>query len=94
MPGKRYWRIEGYDGLERTFEKVVPVGRVSENAVVVLLQRLASKHLDEDEIVSSSLNRAAAGRTRHLEPQRGEGNPRTITVGEGQYYVASVRQDA
>ena len=94
MSSKRYWKIEGWDSYNKTFEKVLPKGSLSESQIVVLLQRLLARHLDEEEIVSSSLRRKAHGYTAHLEPQFGRGARRpTITVGDNPYYVASMWQD-
>ena len=92
MPSNRYWKIEGYDGFNKTFEKVLPEGSLSESEIVVLLQRLYARHLDEDEIVSSSLRRNARSYAPHLEPQCGQGRRRTISVGSSPSYVASIWQ--
>ncbi len=94
MPSKQYWKIEGSDGLNKTFETRLPAGSLSEREIIVLLQRLSARHLDEDEIVSSSLRRNATGYTRHLESQIDQGGRRpTITVGDNPCYVASTWQD-
>ena len=93
MASKRYWKIEGYDGTDKTFEKLLPIGSLTERGVVVLLQRLSARHLDEDEIISSSLRPNAKGYTSHLEYQDGRGGRRsTISVGGNPYYVASIWQ--
>ena len=90
MPSKRYWKIAGYDGAEQTFEKLLPVGSLSESEIITLLQRLAAKHLDEDEIVSSSLRRNASGYRSLLEPQHDRGKHRTISVHAARAYFASI----
>ena len=64
----KYWEIEGYDGLESLFEDELP-DDLSKKGIIVILQRLACKHLDENEIVSSSLHRNTLGYTPYLEPQ-------------------------
>ena len=93
MPSKQYWKIEGSDGLNKTFETRLPAGSLSEREIIVLLQRLSARHLDEDEIVSSSLRRNATGYTRHLESQIDQGGRPTIRVGgSGPFYVASIWQ--
>ena len=94
MFGKRYWKIEGYDGTDKTFEKLIPEGFLNESEVVVLLQRLSARHLDENEIVSSSLRPPAPGYAPNLEPQfdeeLGGEHRRTIRVGSNAYYVAGI----
>lgn len=91
MAGKRYWKIAGYDGEKQTFEKILPAGSLSESQVILLLQRLAAKHLDDEEIVSASLRSKAPGYRSLLEPQRGRGGRRpTISVEAGRTYVAAV----
>jgi len=39
MPSKQYWKIEGCEGLNTTFEKILPLSSLSEKAMVALLQR-------------------------------------------------------
>lgn len=90
MPSKRYWKIAGYDGAEQTFEKLLPVGSLNEKEIVVLLQRLAAMHLNEDEIVSSSLRRNAPGYRSLLKPHRDRGKKPSIRVDAGRTYVASI----
>ncbi len=93
MSSKRYWKIEGYDGLDRRFERVLPMSSLTASGVVALLQRLFATHLDLDEIVSSSLRQKAEGYTSHLESKVCQvGRRPTITVGENPHYVASVWQ--
>ena len=93
MSSKRYWKIEGYDSFNKTFERVLPEGSLSESEIVVLLQRLSARHLDEDEIVSSSLRKNTPGYTHHLESHFDQGDRPMIRVGDsGPYYVASIWQ--
>jgi hypothetical protein len=95
MSSKRYWKIEGYDSTDKTFEKVLPEGSLSESEIVVLLQRLSARHLDEDEIVSSSLRQNATGYASHLERHIDQGGRRImIRIGDSSpYYVASIWED-
>ena len=92
MFGKRYWKIEGYDGADRTYEKLIPEGSLNESDVVALLQRLSARHLGEAEVVSSSLRHSAPGYSPHLEAQIGKDDHHTIRVGSNPHYVASMRQ--
>jgi hypothetical protein len=71
---KGYWRIERLDRLDVTYERFVP-GNLSEDEVTAIIQRLACKHLSEDEIIGASLRRPR--RTALLETLRG-GNPEDI----------------
>ena len=90
MASKRFWKIEGYDGTDRTFEKLVPANSLTDRGVIALLQRLSARHLDEDEVVSSSLRQKAPGYALLLEPQISRGDRRTISVGSNPFYVASI----
>ncbi len=66
----RFWRVDGYDSTRLMFEKVLPLGYLSEGEMISLLQRLASKHLDEAEIVAASLRRNSKGYAPLLEPDK------------------------
>ena len=90
MAAKQYWKIACYDGAEQTFETFLPAGSLSENQIVTLLQRLAAMHLNEDEIVSSSLRRNAPGYRPLLEPQRERGEHPAISIYAGRDYVARI----
>jgi hypothetical protein len=94
---RRFWRIEGYDRARRVFEKTLAFGALSEPQMVVLLQRLASRHLGDNEIIASSLRRNVSGCASHLEHRvgsRATGEKRyTISVGLDPHYVASVWQN-
>lgn len=88
---KQYWKIEGYDSAKKIFEKIMPVGLLSEREVIVLLQRLYARYLDEDEIISSSLRKSASGYTPLLNAVISQGGHRSsITVGDSRFYTASV----
>ncbi len=90
MFGKRYWRIEGYDGANKTYEKLIPEGALNESAVIALLQRLSARHLAEDDIVSSSLRHGAPDYMPHLEPRISKDDHHTVRVGTDAYYVAGI----
>ncbi|MCH9054085.1 MAG: hypothetical protein IIA72_24060 [Proteobacteria bacterium] len=90
MPRKQYWKIIVYDGAEKTFEKLLPVGSLSKSGIISLLQRLAAMHLNEDEIISTSLRRNAPGYWSLLEPQYSRGKHPTITIYAGREYEASI----
>ena len=90
MASNRFWKIEGYEGTDRTFMKTVPVESLTERGAIVLLQRLSARHLDDDEIISSSLRQNSPDYTPLLEPQITPGKRRMISVGANPYYVASI----
>jgi hypothetical protein len=93
MPTDKFWKIVGYDGAQKLFERVLPLGSLSETEMTTMLQRLAAAHLRPDEIVNASLRRSAKSYAPLLEPQQ-EGSPPanrfSITVGLSPNYVASV----
>lgn len=90
---KRVWKIVGYDGAEKLFEKVLPLESLSEREMTALLQRLAAKCLTPDEIISASLRRNSKSYAALLEPRQ-QSRPASarfcISVGGAQYWVASV----
>ena len=69
MAGKRYWKIAGYDGEKQTFEKILPAGSLSESQVILLLQRLAAKHLAacRTEVRENGCGRIAMWRGHGIE---------------------------
>jgi hypothetical protein len=92
---KRFWRIEGYDSTELLFKKVLPMGYLSKGQITSLLQRLASKYLDEDQIVAASLRPNSKGYAPLLEPNTDyhPGGRYTISVGSNPNFAASVWQN-
>ncbi|MEA2778568.1 MAG: hypothetical protein QOK29_112 [Rhodospirillaceae bacterium] len=87
---EKMWVIRGYDSDKETFKRTLPVGRLSEAEMITLLQRLASRHLEDDEVVTSSLRKNAAWYTSHLEVRSSDGALETI--GSGHHYTAVVRE--
>ena len=90
---EKVWKIVGYDGTKKFFERVLPLGSLSEGEMTTLLQRLAAQHLTSDEIVNASLRRNAKSYAPLLEPQQEARPPPSrfsITVGLSTNYVASV----
>jgi hypothetical protein len=81
----RIWHIEGYDGGALTFECSMP-GNMSNREIEIVLQRLAARHLSENEVVSASLRRNAKNRSPLLD-RIGNGFP--IMYGENPYYIAT-----
>ena len=85
------WKITGCDGAETVWEGEVPSGMMTESEMKVLLKRLAAKHLDQDEIVASSLRKNAKGRMNHLDVHENVGGkPALMTMGTGHHYTARI----
>jgi hypothetical protein len=89
-----YWKIEGFDGTNRIFHTELAFGAISETGVISFLQRLASRHLDKEEVVAASLRRNARAYCSLLHPSIDNKSPGryVIRVGENPHYVAAVRQ--
>jgi hypothetical protein len=90
---KRFWKIVAYDGSHKLFEKVLPLGSLSEGEMTTLLQRLAARSLSPDEIISASLRPDSKSYAPLLEAQQ-QSRPAAsrfyISVGTAQNCVASV----
>ena len=89
---KKFLKITGYDGANQIFHKVVPLHRRSDASIISLLQRLACRGLDEEDIIDASLSKKTAGYRSILEPMtsRAPGHRASISVGVGISYEASV----
>jgi hypothetical protein len=88
---KLIWRITGYLGDKSIYERAVRKGALSQKAMIALLQRLASRHLSEDEVVSSSLKKDDRDYCSALEIRSG-GRDALMTTGSGHYYTALVEK--
>jgi hypothetical protein len=87
--GQGHWRIEGIEGTTTFYEAVLP-GNLNDDEITTIIQRLASRHLTEDEIIGASLRKNR--RTALLEPLRSRGGPSSrhiISIDHGIGYVAS-----
>ena len=90
---KLIWKITGYLGDKSIYERVVRKGALSQKAMVALLQRLASRHLSEDEVVSSSLKKDDRDYCSALEIRSNYGGRDALmTTGSGHYYTALVER--
>lgn len=88
-----HWRINGYEGLTVVFQRKIPTGQFSDKEVVTLLQRLAARHLTDNEIVLSSLRRNSSDYVCHLEIQKNTDRrrrPVLRTVGSDYHYIATI----
>jgi hypothetical protein len=87
------WKITGYLGDKSIYERAVRKGALSQKAMIALLQRLASRHLSEDEVVSSSLKQDDRGYCSALEIRKNRGGRDALmTTGSGHYYTALVEK--
>ena len=88
---KQIWKIRGSDGDKPFFEADIAAGAMSEKEMTTLLQRLVSRHLTGEEVVSGSLRSNAKGYLPCLEvrPNRG-GTPGLWTTGSGHHYIAII----
>jgi hypothetical protein len=82
-----HWRIEGRDGAETFWQRDLP-GNLGEKRIVELLRRLASRHLDPDEIVPASLPPRNPEYRPLLEPQGEADGGWPIVVGQNPFYLA------
>ncbi len=83
----KVWLITGSDGDQTTFKGEMP-GQMSESEVSTALERLAARHLSEDEIISASLRKRTPGYRPLLEPI---GTGRPISYGHGVNYTADFK---
>jgi len=85
---KRYWLIEGYDGLTKIYERKVEGSHLTENQVPPMLMTLAAKAgLTLDEIVGAYARRRSKTRNDLLRVQR-DGPRLRFTCGENPYFIA------
>jgi hypothetical protein len=65
-------------------------GILSAEEIATMLQRLASRHLTDSEIVAASLRRKSKGYSSLLDPRIDKAAEKgvTVTVGSDPYYVA------
>lgn len=91
----REWLVHGYNGIEPIYERRLPSKDLSESQAVIMLQRLAARHLSDDEVVGSSLKRGSAGCRNHLEINRDKRRGRPLilsTTGTNVHYVAMLKE--
>lgn len=87
----RYWKITGYDASRTAYERMVPESALNEGEVIALLQRLAARHLSDDEVFSSSLRSNTNGFAPHLQVGRNSGEkPALMTAGSSHHYTATI----
>ena len=85
---KRAWLIQCFDGLQLRFSRRLS-SALSEREIGALLQRLHSRDLSCNEIVSSSLRKSWNGYSSLLEIRREPRDRVILSVGTNPHYVAS-----
>jgi len=90
MP-RRVWKIRGYDGDKQVFEQSIPAGSLTDQEMIALLQRLASRHLSDGDVIASSLKKNASGYAPLLEVRRHHWT--FATEGQPFRYTAAVEDD-
>ena len=86
----RFWTVTGFEGGEKVFERAIPVASIAESEVKGLLQRLAARGLDEEEVVASSLGSEHRSASLEISEADGEGFGFTTNQAAGRYYVATL----
>lgn len=82
------WRIERFDGAERTFVRDVPRSELDLLEVTQLLACLSARHLSDAEIVA-----AALGENLLLEWRRANGaSGVAFTAGRNPHYIVSLQR--
>lgn len=91
--GARSWVIVGYDSTKQVFERRLPEGSLSEAEVITMLERLAARHLVDDEVVSASLRKNAVGYRPDLEIRKNHGGRYGLMTTGNPHYIASIDED-
>ena len=85
------WCIRGYDGLEEFYNCKIPYTHISEKQLKEVLKRLVARHLTEQEIITSSLNKRVKSKTQLLEIQEDSKNGH-LMCGSNPYYTATLKR--
>jgi hypothetical protein len=86
----REWVIEGFDGTTRLFEQTLPNTSWPDARIIVLLQRLMSGHLSENDIVDGTRALRDPSRKPIFQARREFVDGKlSIIVGESPYFVAT-----
>src|SRR3954454_4086447 len=93
MPS-HHWEIKGYDGSNELFSSRVS-GVLSNDEIATLLQRLAARHLNEQEVISACLRRNDPNYSALLHANIDASSSRgvIISVGQNPHYAGiKIRQ--
>ncbi|RUO69613.1 hypothetical protein [Idiomarina ramblicola] len=87
---QKYWKIEGFDGADKIFEKKVRAWAFSESKIQEALKALASRGgLELDEILGAYARKGAKEANELLVVNREQGNP-IFSCGENPHFIATV----
>jgi hypothetical protein len=87
----RFWKIQVFDGQQEKVVATLPMGMLSESEMKTQLQRLASQHLNDNEVVAASLRKNAKGHSSLLEVTQNRGGRFVLMINGGSHeYTATV----
>lgn len=87
---QRYWKIEGFDGTEKIFEKKVRVWAFSENQIQAALKALVARSgLEFDEILGGYARKGAKEENELLIVHREREGP-MLSCGDNPHFIATV----
>jgi hypothetical protein len=91
MAAKKYWRIVGYDSTTQIFEKLIPLGTLSQKQMTEALRVLAARAgLTFDEILDCHTKKNAKAYRAHLEVHVASHPVFSMSCGSNPYFIASV----
>lgn len=85
--GDMEWRIEGYKSTTKLFEYRIPQRELDESGLKRLLELLAARHLEPDELIPSAMGKSAL---LEVQSDTTRGNRLTYWVGTDPHYVAGL----
>jgi hypothetical protein len=88
--GSKRWRVQGFDSDKVVLQETIGYESSTEAEIIALLQRLASKHLADHEIINASRRKGDVGYSSELEPTIDRSSQLNISVGSNPHFVASV----
>jgi hypothetical protein len=87
---RRYWKIEGYNGVEKIFEKKIRAWAFSEGQIEYVLKTLVARAgLEFEEIVGGYARRGSKESNALLAVRREREAP-VFTCGENPHFIATV----
>jgi hypothetical protein len=90
----RYWKIQGWDNLNKLFEYKIKVGQITENKIKDLLQTLTARiALSEEETIYSYAKKGTRIYSDYLVVQNLEGNKYTLSCGSNPYVIAVIEDE-
>jgi hypothetical protein len=88
---KRFWKVQCYDGQQESILRSIPFSTLSEPQIITLLQRLASRHLNEEEVIFASLRKKAKSYSSLLEVTSNNFGKYALMVTSGNFtYTATI----